>query len=243
MATVLEAWRAWEETGEITDPVQLADTLVRAHQKLATRLADLRRAAERELSRLDEVWRPMSILLFTWHGQAQRVAQEAGLFQPFAEATQKIWDQLRQQSNVELGAVRLTGTRSASKVVLDVAIDGTPSAALSVMSQGELHALALSLFLPRATVEESPFRFLVIDDPVQAMDPAKVKGLARVLAEVARTRQVIVFTHDDRVTRYLDDARAIAKTPEMPDDLKRELVATYCRGTPDEAGPDPRDLR
>ncbi|WP_256668704.1 hypothetical protein, partial [Nocardia cyriacigeorgica] len=61
-------------------------------------------------------------------------------------------------------------------------------------SQGELHALGLSLFLPRATVEDSPFRFVMIDDPVQAMDPAKVDGLARVLATVAWTRQVVVFT-------------------------------------------------
>lgn len=85
------------------------------------------------------------------------------------------------------------------KVVLDVTVDGTAGAALSVLSQGELHALALSLFLPRATVAESPFRFLVIDDPVQAMDAATVAGLARVLAETAVTRQVVVFTHDDRL--------------------------------------------
>lgn len=31
------------------------------------------------------------------------------------------------------------------------------------------------------------------------MDPAKVEGLARVLAEAATDRQVIVFTHDDRL--------------------------------------------
>jgi wobble nucleotide-excising tRNase len=72
-----------------------------------------------------------------------------------------------------------------------------------VLSQGELHALALSLFLPRATVAESPFRFLVIDDPVQAMDATTVAGLARVLAETAVTRQVVVFTHDDRLVEVV----------------------------------------
>ena len=84
------------------------------------------------------------------------------------------------------------------------------------MSQGELHAMALSLFLPRATLPESPFRFVVIDDPVQSMDPARVDGLARVLDKVARDRQVIVFTHDDRlpesVRRLGIDARVIAVT-------------------------------
>ena len=47
---------------------------------------------------------------------------------------------------------------------------------------------------PRATLPASPFRFLVIDDPVQAMDPAKVDGLARVLHRTVAVRQVIVFT-------------------------------------------------
>lgn len=81
------------------------------------------------------------------------------------------------------------------------------------MSQGELHARALSLFLPRATLPASTFRFLVIDDPVQSMDQARVDGLAKVLDHVARDRQVIVLTHDDRlpesVRRLIIEARVI----------------------------------
>lgn len=57
----------------------------------------------------------------------------------------------------------------------------------------------------------SPFGFIVIDDPVQSMDPAKVDGLARVLSRAARERQVIVFTHDEplpeAVRRLNVDAR------------------------------------
>jgi hypothetical protein len=133
---------------------------------------------------------------------------------------------------------------------------------LGVMSQGELHALGLLLFLPRATAPDSPFRFLLIDDSVQAMDPAKVDGLARVLSDVAQTRQVVVCTHDDRlaeavrrlelpttvwevvrregsvveleknddpVTRYLADARALAKADELGTDVRAVVVAGFCR--------------
>jgi hypothetical protein len=147
-------------------------------------------------------------------------------------------------------------------VALSVTVDGVEAAALGVMSQGELHALGLALFLPRATATESPFGFLVIDDPVQSMDPAKVDGLARVLSAVARTRQVVVFTHDDRlpaalrqlqlpatvwavtrrersavrlkkttdpVQRYLDDARALARTRQLPQDVRAVAVAGLCR--------------
>ncbi len=170
---------------------------------------------------------------------------------------------LRQESNVELGPVTLAGAGTQRRVTLDVTIDGVAGAALSVMSQGELHALGLALFLPRVwAAADSPFGFVVIDDPVQAMDPAKVDGLARVLSAVARTRQVVVFTHDDRlpaalrqlqlpatvlavtrrersvvsirkvsdpVSRYLDDARAMAKTEQLSEQVRAVAVAGLCR--------------
>ena len=120
-------------------------------------------------------------------------------FEPIGNQAIELWEHLRQQSNVQLGKIELAGSKTRRRVTLDVTVDGVAGAALGVMSQGELHALALSLFLPRATLEESPFRFVVVDDPVQSMDPARVDGLARAFEEVAQKRQVIVFTHDDRL--------------------------------------------
>jgi hypothetical protein len=107
---------------------------------------------------------------------------------------------------------QLTGDGTRRRVVLDVTVDGVAGAALGVMSPGELHSLALSLFVPRATLPKSPFRFIVIDDPVQSMDPARVDGLARVLESASADRQVVVFTHDDRLSeavRRLDIAAEI----------------------------------
>ncbi|MGS2619525.1 AAA family ATPase [Micromonospora sp. LZ34] len=137
---------------------------------------------------------------------------------PFAEHSQRIWAQLRQESNVELGAMTLAGTNTRRRVVFPVSVDGADNGtALGVMSQGEMHALGLATFLPRGCAPESPFRFIVVDDPVQSMDPAKVDGLARVLAALAEQRQVVVFTHDtrlpDAVTRLgLGDARIVEVT-------------------------------
>jgi len=74
-------------------------------------------------------------------------------------------------------------------------------------------------FLPRAMLPASPFRFLVIDNPVQAMDPAKVDGLARVLEKTAADRQVIVFTHDNRLAqavRQLSIPAAILEVTRRP---------------------------
>ena len=44
-----------------------------------------------------------------------------------------------------------------------------------------------------------PFGFVLIDDPVQAMAPGEVEGLARVLATVAKERQVVALTHHERL--------------------------------------------
>lgn len=283
--TLRMAWTAWAEAGWITGAAELAHAVDAAHPPLLAAAVDVRRHAQDALTQRDEVWAPIARRLSAWHDDAARVegrssqladlkkaadwlSATAGALRdqrlaPFAEVSQRVWQQLRQQSNVDLGPVRLDGRSTRRRVAMDVRIDGADGGtALGVMSQGELHALGLSLFLPRATVDQSPFRFVLIDDPVQAMDPAKVDGLARVLADVAATRQVVVFTHDDRladavrrlelsatvwevqrgersavemrrcddpVKRYIDDARSMALTRELPPDIRGELVASCCR--------------
>ncbi len=117
----------------------------------------------------------------------------------FAAQSDRVWQKLRQESNVELLHLRMEGVNNTRRVLFPAAADGVETNALAVMSQGELHALGLAIFLPRACAEASPYRFVIIDDPVQSMDPTKIDGLAEVLREVALTRQVIVFTHDDRL--------------------------------------------
>ena len=183
-------------------------------------LSDL---ASAEVARREDRWAPVAVEVASWCADAAGAtdgiapvtmikAAETWLkgatddirnerLAPLAEQARAIWRMLRQESNVDLGAIRLAGSATQRRVELDVSVDGTPGSALGVMSQGEVNALALSVFLPRATLPASPFRFLVIDDPVQAMDPAKVDGLARVLESTASGRQVIVFTHDNRLAQ------------------------------------------
>lgn len=281
VTAVLQAWQAWEDCVSIDDPVRLRQELPDRHIGLIQAVDQLKSVAREQIDRRDLVWRPMALALFEWHSQAQQALADAEVLTavteaenwirktattlrseriaPFAKESQRIWQRLRQQSNVDLGAVRLGGTRN---VELDVSVDGVSNSALAVMSQGELHSLGLALFLPRAMVDESPFRFVVIDDPVQAMDPSKVDGLAQVLADVGLTRQVVVFTHDERlvealrrlrlaatvwevcrseesvvrvrmsddpVGRCLGDARAMRGDEDLPETLRAELVASCCR--------------
>ena len=217
----LIAWKAWNALGEVEDAGELAERLEESVDLLVQQVQEVCKKAETEVRRREDRWQPIALDLAAWipgarnaqegadrmsditkaekwvQGAAATVRDER--FAPIAEKAIATWKQLRQQSNVELGKVALAGATTTRKVALEVNVDGVEGAALSVMSQGELNSLALSLFLPRATMSESPFRFVVIDDPVQSMDPSRVDGLARVLDEAAETHQVVVFTHDDRL--------------------------------------------
>jgi hypothetical protein len=127
-----------------------------------------------------------------------------------------IWSKLRLNSSVELSDIELIGSKTRRRLAMSGAVDGKDvESAVTVMSQGELHALALALFLPRATLDASPFRFVVIDDPVQAMDPAKVDAFAKVLDGLAETRQVVVFTHDNRLPQAVRDLGIDARILEI----------------------------
>jgi hypothetical protein len=96
-----------------------------------------------------------------------------------------------------------------------------------LITQGRIHLSAgmaergrsLAIFIPRATSDQSPFRFLVLDDPIQATDPSKIDGFLDVLTELAAHRQLIVFTHDDRFPqRYAVPVRppTSSRSPARP---------------------------
>ena len=71
----------------------------------------------------------------------------------------------------------------------------------------------------------------MIDDPVQAMDPAKVDGLANVLHRAARTRQIVVFTHDDRLPEAIRRLRLDATMLHV-DRRARSAVAVQTSRSP-----------
>ena len=68
---------------------------------------------------------------------------------PVVDQARQIWGRMRHESNVDLGGISLEGAATRRRAVVEGSVDGVPAGALSVMSQGELHALALALFDPR----------------------------------------------------------------------------------------------
>jgi DNA repair exonuclease SbcCD ATPase subunit len=283
-AEALAAWTSWSEGVELQPARDLAAHMRETYQRLTEAVAALVDSIAQELRRREDRWAPIAQDVRAWIADARTAAAakdqvnelkkaekwlkdaqadiRSERFRPIADKARAVWQDLRQSSNVDLLDIQLTGTATQRRVALDVTVDGIEGAALGVMSQGELNALALCLFMPRASLPESPFRFMVIDDPVQSMDPARIDGLARALHAAAKARQVVVFTHDERlpqavrylglpahiveVTRapgsvvdtrlartpvegYLDDARTLVKTAELPDAVRRRVVPGFCR--------------
>lgn len=219
------AWAQFAAASEARDARGLVAQLEQSYPALSTAHAALMGDVGARLDASERRWAPLLGRLMAWHPKAE-AAVAAGdavkrlkgaeellkgidgdmrtkRFAPIAKQAQEIWSKLRQESSVSLANIELAGTATKRRVEIEVAIDGNEAAALGVMSQGEVNALALSMFIPRLTHEDSPFRFVVIDDPVQAMDPFKVDGLAQVLRDLAKTRQVIVLTHDTRLPEAL----------------------------------------
>jgi hypothetical protein len=272
LTLALDAWRAWAAPTDrgAADLTSAADLRVLAEHleasaiELSAAVTALSATASAELARRDDQWLPLARDVATWCSEAEQAHMASQPVKslraartwlnnaatdlrnirlaPLADQARQIWSKLRQESNIDLGSFRLSGAATRRALELDVTIDGTAGTALGTMSQGEINALALSIFLPRATMPASPFRFLVIDDPVQAMDPAKVDGLAQVLHQVAATRQVIVFTHDNRLATAVRDLSIPAAILEVTRRPQSVVEIRPCLDPVQQALRDARDL-
>ena len=222
-STLLAAWRHWGSLPAET--AEIPEHLLAGYEEVVREAAAMAEQAASLYSEREEKWAQVSPDLMAWVAKARRaeesmevvgnITEAETVLKEVTEALRNVrwapiesealglWRDLRLQSNVDLRSVELAGSGTWRRVELTVEVDGTKAPALAVVSQGEISCLALSLFFPRATLAGSPFRFMVIDDPVQAMDPARVDGLARVFARIAEDRQLVVFTHDDRLPESL----------------------------------------
>lgn len=224
VATVVAAWKAWSAETENLDAPALAKRFEERLPGVRSELARVQESVTRQLAMIDEAWSPVAKRLNQWTDEVQRVApsqrrlpdlqaaaewiartsaaEQKARFEEIADAAEILWERLRAESVVSLKRLALGGRQKQRKVGIETSINGD-KAPLGVLSQGEMNAMALSLYLPRAFRSESPLRFVVIDDPAQGMDPSKVDGLAQYLETVATKWQIVVFVHDNVLPRAL----------------------------------------
>lgn len=92
--------------------------------------------------------------------------------------------------------VRTEGRRSMTLEHLPSLIGASQQAAIdAILSEGELTALALAGFLTEVEFDHSRSG-VVFDDPVSSLDAGRRRRVAKRLVELAKERQVIIFTHE-----------------------------------------------
>jgi DNA repair exonuclease SbcCD ATPase subunit len=99
--------------------------------------------------------------------------------------------------------------RNAYEITDQDGIDLTP-----VLSQGDLNALALAIFLGLATAarDSSIFGCVLMDDPSQSLSSEHKKALARLLDHIAQHKKLIVATMDAEFHQYLMESITKEKT-------------------------------
>ena len=153
------------------------------------------------------------------------------IFDPIGKQIVEFFSALTCDVDLEMIDISLGGgVRQAKKVNIGLAAEGTRLPAhvarpTAVLSTGQRNALSLATYLPRATQPGSPYRFLVLDDPVHAFDSGRVRYLAGRLVALGDHYQIIVFSHDDRLWRELraSGAHATHLRLDRPPGLRSEV--------------------
>src|ERR1035437_3536652 len=138
------------------------------------------------------------------HAAAQRIVERAlDLISPsFAE----VFDRLAPHPTFTQLRARQDFFYGRNQVVPEVYDPDRKIAAnpLLVYSEGQLNVVALSYFLGLAlNSREGSLPFMVLDDPLQAMDVLSVLGFSDLCRRIREQRQLIVTTHDRRFAELL----------------------------------------
>jgi hypothetical protein len=217
VAAAAGRWLAWSSPTD--DPAELEARLAGVPAVVEDVVA-VRAAAAAALGPSEHRWPPLARKLAGWLEQAPAWLAAAAELPARAAAASWLADAAPGIRAARLAPVEAQGGLlwDALGQRRDVPLplpDGAAPPAPGVLSQGERHALALSLFLPRAGLAGSPFGFVVIDDAAQGMDAGRIDVLAGVLADTARELQVVAFTRDERL------AAAVAAGPAQVLELVR----------------------
>lgn len=137
---------------------------------------------------------------------------------------------LRLPHTVSYSPARNEKGTSYQRVMLSAASWAARSGApVQVLSEGERRAIALAAFLAELGTRNDKST-VVLDDPVSSLDHERRNIVAHRLAECARDRQVIVFTHDLVFVHMLKAAAGKHGVGVTDREIRRVgTTAGYCR--------------
>lgn len=97
---------------------------------------------------------------------------------------------------------RSKGTATASVVDVEEGVEANP---MLVFSSAQANAVVLAAFLALGwAAGDRGLPFVLLDDPLQAMDDVNVLGFADLARRLRRQRQVVVATHEERFASLLE---------------------------------------
>ncbi|NMG77017.1 AAA family ATPase [Aromatoleum diolicum] len=170
-------------------------------------LSQQKAAAEKEICRLAAVRRlekaealAKTNALTTKKNELARDELEAGYQERFLA-------ELRALGGTRLKVEPVAVPEGKGKISFKINIRGAvlKASAGSVLSEGESRIVALAAFLADITGSGQPTPF-VFDDPVSSLDQEFEERVVERLVELAKTRQVVVFTHRLSLLALVEDA-------------------------------------
>lgn len=96
-------------------------------------------------------------------------------------------------------------------------------ASKTVLSEGEQRVVALASFFADVTANDRSIP-LIFDDPISSLDQVFEEAVAKRLVELARNRQVLVFTHRLSLMALIDDAQKKLKEAGDPVTFRVEVI-------------------
>ncbi|MEG1531478.1 MAG: AAA family ATPase [Lactococcus sp.] len=158
------------------------------------KIEDINKAIElhKRLSRQDAAKKFFDTRKFTI--KAKEVANQV-ITEPYIEAFNNELRAFSGTRNIRVALEPRTAGkgRIGHKVILKSA-GGSTVAANNVLSDGEMRVVALAAFLAES-MQRNPNGVLVFDDPISSLDLEYEGEFSERIAEMAKTSQVIVFTH------------------------------------------------
>jgi len=93
---------------------------------------------------------------------------------------------------------------------------------IPILSQGNMNALALSIFLALTASGNSPFGFLMFDDPSQSLGSTEKREFINILNEIAEQKDLVISTMDreffDLIKEHLTRQKIIYKFEDWSQD-------------------------
>jgi ABC-type hemin transport system ATPase subunit len=183
-----------------------------SQQKAAAEKEIVRLAAVRRLEKAEALTKTNA--LTTKKNELAKDELEAGYRDRFVA-------ELRALGGTRLKVEPVAVPEGKGKISFKIDIRGAvhKASAGSVLSEGENRIVALAAFLADITGSGQPTPF-VFDDPVSSLDQEFEERVVERLVELAKTRQVVVFTHRLSLLALVEDAiearkRAAAAVPAL----------------------------